>query len=132
MLIQNKKLNLELNKSKSELIRERLRTFHNKSGLSMKDFCAKIDFNQNTFSKVINGHKIIIDAILIGKIILQYDVNPRWFFSEQEEMYLRQEEPLTIKNKEDIMNLIQVVEEVDKEMKALQATVTTLQQNLES
>lgn len=132
MLIQHKNLTLELNKSKSELLRSKLRTFQETTGLSIKDFCAKIDFSQNTFSKIINGHKVVIDAVLIGKIILEYDVNPRWFFSDQEKMHLHQEESITLKNQEDIMNLIQVVEEIVKEMKILQTTVTTLQENLKS
>jgi len=129
---QNKNFTLELNKSKSELLRSRLRAFQETTGLSIKDFCIKINFSQNTFSKVINGHKVTIDALLIGKIILHYEVNPRWFFSEQEKMYLHQEEALTIKNQEDIMNLIQVVEEIAKEMKILQARVSSLQEDLKS
>ena len=132
MLIQHKNLTLELNKSKSELLRSKLRIFQESTGLNIKDFCTKIDFRQNTFSKIINGHKVIIDAILIGKIILQYDVNPRWFFSDQEKMYLHQEEPITIKNQANIMNLVQVVEEIAKEMSVLRATVSSLQQDLKS
>ena len=132
MLIQHKNLTLELNKSKSELLRSKLRIFQESTGLNIKDFCTKIDFRQNTFSKIINGHKVIIDAILIGKIILQYDVNPRWFFSDQEKMYLHQEESITIKNQANIMNLVQVVEEIAKEMSVLRATVSSLQQDLKS
>jgi len=104
VLIQHKNLTLELNKSKSELLRSKLRTFQ----------------------------ESIIDAVLIGKIILQYDVNPRWFFSDQEKMYLHQEEPITIKNQANIMNLVQVVEEIAKEMSVLRATVSSLQQDLKS
>ena len=132
MLIQHKNLTLELNKSKSELLRSKLRAFQETTGLSIKDFCTKINFSQNTFSKVINGHKVIIDAMLIGKIILQFDVNPRWFFSDQEKMYLHQEESLTMKNQADIVTLVQVVEEIAEEMKILRATVSSLQQDLKS
>jgi len=85
VLIQHKNLTLELNKSKSELLRSKLRTFQESTGLT-----------------------------------------------DQEKMYLHQEEPITIKNQANIMNLVQVVEEIAKEMSVLRATVSSLQQDLKS
>jgi len=120
---------LEQKKYKTELLRDKIKLFQERTGLTIRKFCIEIDFDPNEFSKIINGHKKNIDAYLIGQIITRYSsTNALWFFAEGEEMSREESntDDLASKNKTQILHLSKALESVLIEIKSLKDTVGKL------